>query len=159
LAEDPDRRPGTVRPTGFGLLALLVVIGGVLGWAAVPISERLMTVAPTVEWTSVVALFAIAAVLLVLARSTYRTVQRDRRHIDPQRAVSFLLLAKASAIAGAVIAGGYLGFGLQFVDQMEAALPLQRVVRSLAAALGAFLIVGAALLLEHACRVPDDDEK
>jgi len=104
LAEDPDRRPGTVRPTGFGLLALLVVIGGVLGWAAVPISERLMTVAPTVEWTSVVALFAIAAVLLVLARSTYRTVQRDRRHIDPQRAVSFLLLAKASAIAGAVIA-------------------------------------------------------
>jgi sulfite exporter TauE/SafE len=96
----------------------------------------------------------------VLAYSTYRTVHRERRRIDAQRAVNLLLIAKASALTGALVAGGYVGFGLQFIDQLDVALPRERVIRSASAAVAGILIVVAGLLLERACRVPrieDDD--
>jgi len=72
--------------------------------------------------------------------------------------VALLVLAKASAVAGALVAGAYLGFGLSFVDSWEVALPRQRVVRSAVAMLSAVAVVVAALLLERACRVPIDPE-
>ena len=36
--------------------------------------------------------------------------------MEPQRAVAFLVLGKASALAGALVAGGYFGFAVMFPD-------------------------------------------
>jgi sulfite exporter TauE/SafE len=96
---------------------------------------------------------------LVLANSTYRTLHRERRVMDVQRAVRFLLLAKASALVGAIVAGGYLGFALDFVGQLNVTLPEQRVIRSVCAAISAVLLVVGGLLLERACRVPKDKDE
>lgn len=79
--------------------------------------------------------------------------------MDPRRAVRYLLLAKACAWVGALVAGGYLGFGLQFIDELNIPLPHQRAVRSLCAAFAAAVVVVAGLLLERACRVPDDEDE
>ena len=141
------------------MLLFAFLVGALLGWGLVPFSERASGVAPRVEWTSVAALLVIAGVVLVLAYTTYRTVHRDRRRMDPQRAVNFLLLAKASALVGAVVAGGYLGFGLQFVDQMDIDLPRERVIRALCAAVSGVAVVVSGLLLERACRVPRGDDE
>ncbi len=138
---------------------LIFVVGALLGYAFANVTQRVDTTAPRVEWTSVLALVAIAAIVLVMAWSTYRTVHRERRRIDPHRAVSFLLLAKASSLVGALIAGGYLGFALEFVDRMEADLPRERVIRSLFAAVTAVVIVVSGLLLERACRIPKDPDE
>jgi hypothetical protein len=100
----------------------------------------------------------IAGILLVFAYTTYRTVHRERRRLDPHRAVNFLMLAKASALMGALFSGGYLGFALQFVEDLEYPLPRERFVRALVAAVTGVVIVVSALLLERACRVPKADD-
>jgi hypothetical protein len=154
--DPPDQ--GTVGPTKLSVLAAVFVCGGLLGYALVPISEQLNGAAPRVEWTAVGALVLIAGVLLVFAYTTYRTVHRERRPMDSARAVNFLMLAKASALVGAIVAGGYLGFALQFVDSLDVPLPRERFIRSLVCAVTGVIIVVSALLLERACRVPKDDD-
>jgi high-affinity Fe2+/Pb2+ permease len=158
LADDPNSEQGTIRPTRLSALALIFVVGGLLGWLLVPFSVAVNGVAPRIEWSSVGALVLIAALLLALANWMYRMVHKERRKVDAQRAVSFLLLAKASSVVGSVMAGGYTGFALHFVDQINVDLPRERVVHSVSAALAAVAIVIAGLLLERACRVPKDSD-
>lgn len=155
--QSPDQ--GTVRPTRIPALAALFVLGGVLGYAFARVSISLRGVAPQIQWSAAVVLLAAAAIVLVLANSTHRTVQRERRFIDAHRAVRYLLLAKASALAGALISGGYLGFIACFVDQLDVTVPQQRVVRGIAAAIAAVLLALGGLLLERACRVPRDKDE
>jgi hypothetical protein len=71
--------------------------------------------------------------------------------------VNRLVLAKACAVAGALVAGGYFGYALSWVGMSEAELADQRLVRALLGGIaGAALVVGS-LLLERACRVSRDD--
>jgi hypothetical protein len=74
--------------------------------------------------------------------------------IEPHQAVNRLLLAKASALVGALMAGAYAGFGARFLDDLSAPLPQERVLRAGLFVASAVLVVVAALLLERACRVP-----
>lgn len=161
MAEEP--RPGQVRPTSFGVLAGAVALGLVLGWFGEVLLERTRAVVPTVPWTSVAVLVFAAAVLGATAWNTWRTIHRQRHWIDPRQAVNRLLLAKASALVGALMVGVYVGFGAHFLDDMAAPLPQERVVRSALVAVAALLVVVTALLLERACRVPkgpeEDDEE
>jgi hypothetical protein len=149
---------GTVGPTRLSVLIAAFICGGLLGYALVPISEQVSGTPPRVEWTAVGALVVIAGVLMVFAYTTYRTVHREHRPMDARRAVNFLMLAKASALVGSLLAGGYLGFALQFVDSLDVPLPRERFVRSLVCAVTGVVIVVSALLLERACRVPKDEE-
>jgi hypothetical protein len=71
--------------------------------------------------------------------------------------VNRLVLAKACAIAGAAVAGGYLGYALSWVGIDEQELAGERLLRSGLAGLAGVMIVVAALLLERACRVRRDD--
>ena len=68
------------------------------------------------------------------------------------------MLAKACALVGALVAGGYVGYALSWVG-LAAELADQRMLRSGVAALGGLLTCGAALLLERACRVGAEDER
>lgn len=159
MADQQRRDEGTVRPTRIRSLVALFVVGGLLGYAFAHLSTSLTGTAPQIQWTSVIVLLAAAAIVLVLANSTYRTLHRDRRRMDVHRAVRFLLLAKASALVGSIVAGGYLGFAIEFVDQLDVRLPQERVVRSVSAAVAAVLLVVGGLLLERACRVPKDPDE
>ncbi|MDP9443116.1 MAG: DUF3180 domain-containing protein [Actinomycetota bacterium] len=153
MTEQPDR-PGRLQQTSSTLLAVLVIAGAVLGWFAVPLFERTGGIAPTVPWSSVLLLFFATAVLGWAAWTTWQTLHRRHQRIDPHRAVNLLVLAKASALVGALVTGGYLGFGAQFVDELQVALPRERVVRSALAVVAAVLLTIAGLLLERACKVP-----
>jgi hypothetical protein len=157
--EQKDPAPvGTVGPTRLSTLAAVFLVGGMTGYAFEQVAEEINGTAPKVEWTGVGALVIIAGILVVFAYTTYRTVHRDRRRMDASRAVNFLMLAKASALMGALFAGGYLGFALQFVTDLEYPLPRERFVRALVAAVTGVVIVVSALLLERACRVPKADD-
>lgn len=159
MADPQSPEQGTVRPTQIRSLIALFIVGGLLGYALARISIAVGGAAPQIQWSSVLILLAAAAMVLVLANSTYRTLHRDRRRMDVHRAVRFLLLAKASALVGAIVAGGYLGFGLEFVDQLDVRMPQERVIRSVSAAIAAILLVIGGLLLERACRVPKDKDE
>jgi hypothetical protein len=152
--------PGVVRPTSWRVLLAAAAVGGVFGWFGGALLEESTGAAPTVPWTSVVVMVFAAAVLGATAWSTWRTIHRQRRWIEPHQAVNRLLLAKASALVGALMAGAYGGFGARFLDDLSAPLPQQRVLRAGLFVVAAVLVVVAALLLERACRVPKaPDEK
>jgi uncharacterized membrane protein YgcG len=159
VANEPE--PGRVRPTRITVLLAAAAVGLVVGWFGGALVELSDGVAPSVPWSSVGVLVFAAAVLGGTAWTTWRTIHRQRRWIDPHKAVNRLVLAKASALVGALMAGLYAGYGARFLDDLTAPLPQERVIRSGLVVLAAVLVVVTALLLEHACRVPKppDDEK
>jgi hypothetical protein len=129
----------------------------VLGWLVRPLSVRTGGPAPTVGWLPVIALAFIAAFVGATAWSTYAGVQRRHERLEPHHAVNRLVLAKASALAGSLVAGGYFGYALSWLGLTDAALARQRVVHALLAGAAAVLLVTGSLLLERACRVGKDD--
>lgn len=147
---------GGLRRTSPVVLAIVTVLGIIGGRSIRIVAESTDRVAPTVPWAAPLVLFFIAAVLGERAWSTYQNLHRDRRTIHSTLAVRLLALAKACALVGALIAGGYLGYALSFADSLDAALPRERFIRSLVAVVAAALLVTAALLLERACEVPKD---
>jgi hypothetical protein len=152
---DPEGSPpeGHVGPTGPGTVVGSALVGLVLGWLVRPVSVRLDGTAPTVGWLPVVTLGFVAAVIGWVAWSTYRLIHRRRERLEPHKAVNRLVLAKACAVTGALVAGAYLGYAVSWLGLTDAALARERVVHSLLAALAAALLVVGSLLLERACRV------
>ncbi len=147
---EPAGRLGTTSPgavTGFALAGL------VLGWLVRPVSLQTTGTPPTVTWLPVVTLIFVAAVVGAVAWSTYRLLHRRRERLEPHHAVNRLVLAKASALAGSLVAGGYFGYALSWLGLTDAALARERVLHSLLAGGAAVLLVIGALLLERACRV------
>lgn len=150
--------PPRLRRVSALSLAITAAIGLVGGRAVRPLLEQTDRVAPTVPWTASIALLFLAAILGWLAYATYQAVHKRREHIESDRAVRQLVLAKASALVGALVAGGYAGFALSFADSMDTDLGHERVVHSGLTALAGIVVVVAALLLERACEVPKDDD-
>lgn len=139
---------------------MLVPLGLVclaLGWSVRPIAIWLGAEVPQVTWLQVAVLWFLALVVLVVARLTWRTLRTRRTWMEPHRAVNRLVLGKASALAGAVVAGGYLGFAISFVGLTEVALNEQRLARSLVAGAAGLVLSVAGLWLENACRTNDED--
>jgi hypothetical protein len=153
---------GSVRPTPPRALAVAAVLGALAGWLIVVAANALGVVPPLVPWTAPAVVLVIAALVAVLAYGTWQRIQVRRERIDPQRAVAYLVLGKACALAGAMVAGGYLSFALLFVTRWEADGPRERVIRAGIAVVGGLAMMITGLWLERACRVPrredsDDD--
>jgi hypothetical protein len=159
LADRPTG--GSIKITPPRALAVAALFGVLAGWLVVAAANSFDLVAPQVPWTAPVALFLIAALVGVIAYSTHQRIHVRRQRIDPQRAVAFLVLGKASALAGALVAGGYLTYALMFITRLDAVAPRDRVIKSAVAAVAGVALAVAGLLLERACRVPrsDDDEE
>jgi hypothetical protein len=135
------------------------VLGLAVGGLIRPGFERAGGVAPTVGWAVPPTLGFFALVLGALAWTTRRTLQEPHGRIDPHRAVNLLVLGKASALVGAFMAGAYAGFAVSFVRSWEVPSGRDRVVHSLVAALVAVVVMVGGLLLERACRIPDDGDE
>ena len=135
------------------------MFGALAGWLIVVVANALDLVPPYVPWTAPAALAVIAALVGALAWSTHQRLHVRGERIEADRAVGFLVLGKASALSGALIAGGYLMFGLLFIGRWDADGPRERVVRSLVAVVVSVGLCIAGLLLERACRVPGGDDE
>ncbi len=150
--EPDDDRIGHLRPVAPSFLAGLVLLGLVLGWLLHPLAERWRGMAPTVSWLPALALAFVAAFLAATAWSTSRAMRGQRPRPAPHQMVNRFVAGRASALVGALFAGGYAGYALSWLGS-EAQLGPQRMIRSGAAALAAVLLTVAAALLERACRV------
>lgn len=151
--EEPEPVAGRVQPTGPGPLVILGVLGLVVGWAVRPLCLRLGYTEPNISLVSIGLLFFAAAIIGGSAYLTRRTVARDRFALAPHHAVNRLVLGKASALVGALLIGLYFGFALAHLGVTGPAADT-RLWRSALAGIGAVVVTAAALLLEHACRVP-----
>jgi hypothetical protein len=150
---DPDEEPaGYLAPTPPGVVTAWGVAGLVGGWLVHPLSEAMTGTALVVSWVQPGALLLLAAAVGVTAWQTWRTVHVRLLPLEPHRAVNRLVLGRASALVGALVAGGYTGYAVSWIGS-EAELADQRMLRSALAAGCGLLIVVGGLLLERACRV------
>jgi hypothetical protein len=140
------------------MITAWAAVGLVGGWLLHPVAERISGTAPVVTWLQPLSIFLVAAIVGAAAWATWRTVHVRREWLEPQRAVSRLLLARSCALVGALIAGGYFGYAVSWVGS-SSALAGQRGWRSVTGGVAGTLVVVAALLLERACRVRSEDEQ
>jgi len=157
LAEEPSG--GSVNITPFRALVVAAVFGGLAGWLVVVIANAFDLIPPEVPWTAPIGLILVAALVGALAYATHQRIQVRREHIEPQRAVALLVLGKASALAGALVAGGYFGFALMFLTRLDASAPRDRVIRSAVAIVAGVALCILGLLLERACKVPTEPDE
>lgn len=101
-----------------------------------------------------VALVLIGAVLVALAWPVRRAAKGERR-IDPFYALRVVVLAQASALAGALLAGASAGILLYLVTRTV--VPLGSSLAAGGTVVAAVLLLIAALVAEHWCALPPDD--
>ncbi|MFC7362777.1 DUF3180 domain-containing protein [Nocardioides astragali] len=156
--DEPPQRRGTLRPTSARALTACIVIGLALGWGMHPLVSRIAGRSPLVSWTQALALVLVAGIMAFLAWHTWQTVQVRGERLEVQQAVNRLVLARACALAGSLVAAGYVGYavgwlgdGSQYADRW--------ILRALVAAAGACGVALASLALERACRADGDEPR
>lgn len=142
-------------------LVLLAFGGAVLGWVLETVlaaSGRAVVIPPV---TLAIALTAIGALLVIMAlpvRRVSRGVAGAR--VDPFYATRVVMLAKASSLTAALLAGGALGITVYLLGR--AVLPgVGSITMAVATLVGAVLLLVGGLVAEHMCTIPpsDDDDK
>jgi hypothetical protein len=156
--ERPPSPAGTIRAVSPVRLAVVGILGLVLGWLAHPLSVQAGGSAPVVTWPQPLLLGFVAVALGRFAWDTRASVRDRARRLEPHRAVNRLAFGRAAAYVASVLGGGYAGYALSWVDS-RAELALHRVVWSGSAAVAALAVVVCGVLLERACRVGLDDDE
>lgn len=144
--------------TTAGPLLLLALVGAIVGFVADTLlagQGRPVFVPPI---SLAIALVLIAAALLAGAWPVRRAAAGERR-IDPFYATRIVVLAKASALGGALLLGAASGILIYLLSR--SIVPVGSALTTGAALVGAVLLLVSALVAEHFCSVPpptDDDQ-
>lgn len=111
---------------------------------------------PTLAGTTLLAFAAAETVLGFTIRDRIRQ-QQYASPVQALTAAKAVMLAKASSLAGALLAGAWLGV-LGYVAPRSADFPTAAsdTVAATIGAICAALLVAAGLWLEYCCRTPDD---
>ncbi len=115
----------------------------------------------SLPWLPAVTLLALAIVEFVLAQQTRARIERKpgRPRVEPLAVARYVVLAKASSLAGAIFAGFTLALTLWLVIEGQRVSHAEKGLPIAALSAGASLaLVAAALWLERACRVPEDPD-
>lgn len=144
-----------MRPTRLSTLVVAT-----LGCAAVTwlLLRTIYSSLPPVPWTGVPALLIVAAVEAGSGRDLRRRIRgrAGAKPADPLLVSRMLVLAKASSLAAAVVAGVMLGFVGYLSTLVSAATPRQDMINAGITCGAAVVLAAAALFLEYCCRVPTD---
>lgn len=141
------------------VLAVLVAVATVVGFAVVRAWERSGGASMPLPWAAVVAMAAIAVSVLALAWPVRRWNAGDRaRPLDPLRAARAAVLAKAASHCGALVSGWYLGQALVLAPDMGLGPRRDRLLVAGVAVLAGIGVLAAGLVAERWCRLPDDPD-
>jgi len=111
----------------------------------------------TPSWLLAVLLVLLAASVLLFARPVRRaTAGTGARRVDPFRAMRIAMLAKASSIVGAAVAG--VAVGLLVFLLTRPVTPVGSLGPVIAALVGGAVLLAAALVAEHWCTIRKDDD-
>lgn len=139
-------------------LLLLAVLGGGALWfveTALAATGRPVLIPP---FTLAVALLLIGVIIVVMALPVRRVSRRvPGARVDPFYATRVVMLAKASALGGALLGGG--GLGIVGYLLSRSVLPaVGSVTMAVTTAVGATLLLVAGLVAEHMCSIPPEDD-
>ncbi len=148
-----------VRRTSALNVAVWVTVGLVIGLLVRPVAVRLDASPPRVGWGAATTLLVVALVVGAFAWNTWQSLHKKHERMTSDHAAKMLALSRSCVIVGALFGGGYGGFALAFVNDLDTPLGQERAVNGGVAALAGLLLLVAALLLERACRLPEDDDE
>lgn len=140
-----------------GTLVLWATAGTVLGVFVDVLLESQGLALPGQPWFAIIGMLVLAAVLLVLGYPIKRWNDGDRtREIDPLQAARVAVMAKASALTGAGLAGWYVGNAAYYF------LSAPGIRNDLAAGMLLAMVAAAALMIvgiivEIFCTLPPQD--
>lgn len=146
-----------VTPTRPSLLAMLALLAAVIGWCLVQLFDSLAGRTLPVPWSAPATLLLLALCLFiwaVLARPRI-TRKHGAKPMSPFVAARTAALAMAASRTGALVGGFYVGVAVGFLPVLHNAVAQAGAITAGAAVFAAFLMVLAALWLEHICRIPE----
>lgn len=110
------------------------------------------------EYPLALSLLFIAGIVVAFALPIRRATRAEvRTRIDPFHATRVVLLAKASSLAGALLAGASLGLLVELLTR-SGGLNTDSLLRTLAVLGGSIAVVAAGLVGEWLCTVPPRDD-
>jgi len=147
-----------LHPVSGGALTIWAVIGLVAGWLFHRVGEWTGGTAPVISWFQPLVVALVAAIMAGTAFITWRQVQVQHERLDSSRAVNRLVLGRACAFVGALLAGGYFGYAVSWLGLDGDPLAHQVLWRAVLAAVAGAAVCGSGVWLERACRIREDDE-
>lgn len=153
------RADPSIRPTSVSVLVVAALAAAAVAWLLLSVFYADW---PPLPWLPVIVIAALAVMEAYLAQNTAARVQRKpgAPRVEPLAVARYAVLAKASSLAGALYAGFSAGvLAWLLLEPTRAAR--EDVPAAAGGVLSSLALVGAALWLERACRVPDrpeDDE-
>ncbi|CAB4632606.1 unannotated protein [freshwater metagenome] len=151
-----------MKPTKISFLLLIAASAALTGFFGATVLVGRGFQVPVSPANLLITLGAIATVLLGLSipiwryRNALKAAGPKRpKRVDPFYAVRVLLLAKASAIAGALFAGWHIGV---VIFQLSGAVVAQTLVlQNILGIIASVVLVIAAFVTEQICRLPQDE--
>ncbi len=147
-----------MKRTSVSLVLVLALVGGVVGGfleAGLTAAGRPIIIPPL---TFPLALAVIGGIVVALA-VPIRRFARGRSHepIDAYYATRVLVLAKASALIGAIFAG--FGLGITIYLLTRSVVPVGSVASAVVTLVGAGALLAGGLIAEHFCTIPPSDDE
>ncbi|MGH3656513.1 MAG: DUF3180 domain-containing protein [Micromonosporaceae bacterium] len=159
MTGQPEPHLGPTRPATLFVVALAAAA---TSWVLI---GRYYGEVPQLTWLPAGTLLLLAIIEAIAARIIKRWVERrpGTEPIDPLAVARFVVLAKASSVAGALFFGLYGGVLVWVWAESSTTPAVANDLAPAAEGLGAsLLLVAAALFLERCCRIPkprpDQDE-
>ena len=160
-----------MKPTRISTLVIIAVVCAAAGWVLL---RAVYAKLPPLPWTGVPALLIAAAAEAWTGRDLRARIAgpprrgsgqgargsgqgaRDLKPPAPLFVSRMVALAKASAVAAAIIAGLAAGFDFYLAGSLDASVPREDALTAVITFVAAVLLGCAALYLENSCRVPED---
>jgi hypothetical protein len=141
----------------MSVLVIAALAAAAVGWLLLSGFYSRM---PALPWPPIIVVFALALVECILAQNTAARIQRrpGAGPVDGLAVARYAVLAKASSLLGALFGGFSLGLlaWLALEPTKAARDDIPAAIGGVAASL---VLVGAALWLEHSCRVPEQPDR
>ncbi|RIV31632.1 DUF3180 domain-containing protein, partial [Micromonospora radicis] len=157
MTQSPSPDGSRMGPTRISTLVVAALAAAAAAWLL--ISSLYYNRLPPLPWLPVVTLAGLAVLEAYAAVNTRGRIDRrpGREPVNPLMVARFVVLAKASALVGAIFTGFYAGLtGWLFVQTTQAAADDRPA--GVAGVVAAAALVAAALWLERSCRVPERPE-
>lgn len=149
-----------MRPSRANVLLVIALAAAVVVWAVLRVIAAQASTLPRIPVATAVVVALMGAGVLVAAFSLRGRIH-GRPGVKPLPALAsarYAVLGKATAHVGALLTGGYLGFTVFVLLELDGEARQVRLLPALATVAAALLVLVAGLVLEHFCRLPPDDE-
>jgi H+/Cl- antiporter ClcA len=150
------RSDPSMRPTSISVLIVVGLVAAAVGWLLLSAFYETL---PPLPWSPVIVLAVLAVAEGLLAQNTSARIQRKpgAPRVNPLAVARYVALAKASSLLGALSTG--FSAGVLIVLLMRGTVAARAdLPAAIASVVSALALIGAAIWLERACRVPEQPD-